>query len=238
MRPWKANFAPEKETFTSVPVWIHLFSLPIDYWGLASLKLIGDKLGTFIKASEATMQRRYTSCARICIEMDVSGALHDRLWLEFRDEDYFQAIDYEQIPFRCRKCHEHGHLIRECPLNKPVEDPKTEQAAKTQEAFKKPKTRQRANRKRALKATTALGNIQSPFSILESDADSEGTIKDTKPPEDSGNKPDHKLKDSEETTDNPEIQMHDLENEHNEDTDMLTSDGGSDDLELNEALEK
>lgn len=57
MRAWKANFVPEKETFTQVPVWIRLFSLPIDYWGLASLKLIGDKLGTFIKASEATMQR-------------------------------------------------------------------------------------------------------------------------------------------------------------------------------------
>jgi len=31
MRPWKANFAPEKESFTQVPVWIRLFSLPIDY---------------------------------------------------------------------------------------------------------------------------------------------------------------------------------------------------------------
>lgn len=31
MRPWKANFVPEKETLTQVPVWIRLFSLPIDY---------------------------------------------------------------------------------------------------------------------------------------------------------------------------------------------------------------
>jgi len=52
------------------------------------------------------------------VEMDVLGALHDDLWLEYRDEDYFQAIDYEQIPFYCRKCHEHGNLIGECPLNK------------------------------------------------------------------------------------------------------------------------
>jgi len=115
MRPWKTNFVPEKETFTQVPMWIRLFSLSIDYWGLATLKQIGDRLGTFIKASEATMQRRYTSCARISVEMDVSGALHEGLWLEFRDEDYFQAIDYEQIPFRCRRCHEHGHLVRDCP---------------------------------------------------------------------------------------------------------------------------
>lgn len=30
-RPWKPNFVPEKETFIQVPVWICLFSLPIDY---------------------------------------------------------------------------------------------------------------------------------------------------------------------------------------------------------------
>jgi len=27
-------------------------------------------------------------------------------------------MDYEHIPFRCHKCHEHGHLYKDCPLNK------------------------------------------------------------------------------------------------------------------------
>ena len=26
-------------------------------------------------------------------------------------------MDYEHIPFRCRKCHEHGHLFRDYPTN-------------------------------------------------------------------------------------------------------------------------
>lgn len=69
-------------------MWIHLFFLPIDYWGHAALEQIGNKLGTIIKASEATLQRRYTYCARICVEMDMSKALHEGLWLEYRDEDY------------------------------------------------------------------------------------------------------------------------------------------------------
>lgn len=29
-----------------------------------------------------------------------------------------QTVDYEHIPFKCRKFHEHGHLFRKCPLNK------------------------------------------------------------------------------------------------------------------------
>lgn len=239
MRPWKVNFVPEKETFTQVPVWIRLFSLPIDYWGLATLKRIGDRLDTFIKAAEATMQRKYTSCARICVEMDVSGALHEGLWLEFRDEDYFQAIDYEQIPFRCRKCHEHGHLVRECPLIKPVEDAKLEQPAKNQEVFKKPKSRQRAYRKRINKAVTYPSKTLNPFSILDSEADSKGNNKETKLPKaPQKNKTDHRSTDAEETPENTEIQTHEVADERDEDTDMLTSDGGSEDLELNEVLEK
>jgi hypothetical protein len=58
--------------------------------------------------------------------MDVSGALPEAICLEFRDEEWIQKIDYEQIPFQCRRCHEHGLLIREFPLNKKkeMENPK------------------------------------------------------------------------------------------------------------------
>jgi hypothetical protein len=37
--------------------------------------------------------------------------------LEYHDKDWSQTIDYEHIPFWCRKCHEHGHHFRDCPLN-------------------------------------------------------------------------------------------------------------------------
>jgi hypothetical protein len=49
--------------------------------------------------------------------MDISKALPGSITLEYQDDDWSQTIDYEHIPFRCRKCHEHGHLFRDCPLN-------------------------------------------------------------------------------------------------------------------------
>jgi hypothetical protein len=148
MRPWKENFSPEKETFKNVPVWLRLYSLPLDYWLSSTFEAIGNKLGKYVKTSEATLKGRYTSYARICIEMDVSGALPEAISLEFRDEEWIQSIDYEQIPFRCRRCHEHGHLFRECPLNKKQETKNTK-IQQDEDGFVKMNHKNRANKKQS-----------------------------------------------------------------------------------------
>ena len=62
---------------------------------------------------------RYASYNRICIYMDIMKDLPEGINLSWDDEDCFELLDYEQIPFRCRHCHEHGHLFRECPENNP-----------------------------------------------------------------------------------------------------------------------
>jgi hypothetical protein len=49
---------------------------------------------------KSTLKGRYTSYARICIELDVLGALPEELSLEFKDGKWIERIDYEKIPFR------------------------------------------------------------------------------------------------------------------------------------------
>lgn len=68
-------------------------------------------MGKFIKISEEMVQGRYTSYAKICVEINVSSALPKAIKSKFRDEIWLQSIDYEKISFRCKRCHEHGHLI-------------------------------------------------------------------------------------------------------------------------------
>lgn len=236
MRPWLPNFVPEKESFTCVPVWIKLFSLPIDYWGMNALRQIGNKLGRFIKASEATLQKRYTSCARICVEMDVSGALHEGVWLDYRDEEYFQALDYEHIPFRCRKCHEHGHLIRDCPLNQKEAEEGKLQNNKAKNDFIKPKQRQRANRRRNIKGDARKNLFNNPFEFLDQDTDSDGK-KDTSDKEtEQAEQPQHQEKGKNTEIPSTEVQMQDRTEESDYETEMDTSEIGSEDQELNETL--
>ena len=52
--------------------------------------------------------------------MNISKTLPRAVTLEYQDEDWQQTLDYEHIPFRCRRCHEHGHLFIDFPLIKPA----------------------------------------------------------------------------------------------------------------------
>jgi hypothetical protein len=45
------------------PVWIRLYSLPQEFWLEEILMGIGNTIGQYVKASEATKQRKYTSYA-------------------------------------------------------------------------------------------------------------------------------------------------------------------------------
>jgi hypothetical protein len=103
-------------------VWLRLYSLPQEFWLEEVLAGIGNTIGVYVKSSEATKQQRYTSYARICVYLNIAKPLPGSIALEYQDEDWMQTIDYEHILFRCRKCHEHGHLFRDCPLNTPSKE--------------------------------------------------------------------------------------------------------------------
>jgi len=68
--------------------------------------------------------------------MDLSGALPYEIIPEVYDEGWVQVVDYEHVPFRCRKCHEHVHLFRDCALNKMEDNMKTN-TGKDPEGFTK-----------------------------------------------------------------------------------------------------
>lgn len=78
--------------------------------------------------------------------MDAFGALPKAVKLEIRDELWLQPVDYEQIPFRCRRRHEHGHLIREFPLRQ-MEEKSKDTYQKDADGFIKPTPRGKPNRR-------------------------------------------------------------------------------------------
>lgn len=165
-RDWKPRFNLDTEDLSHAPVWIHMYSLPAEYWKEETLKDIGNSIGVFIKVAKETKNRRYTSYARICVQMHLTKALAYSVSLFHDDFEWIQPLDYEHIPFRCRKCHEHGHLFRECPLNTQIKSPANE-ASKDSEGFTKvPNRRRHAKKHHVAPSRPKKAETHNRFQIL------------------------------------------------------------------------
>lgn len=105
----------------ATPIWVRLFGLPVEFLDPEILDGIGNTIGDFVKIAEAMKRGKYKSYAILCVYMNIAEPLPEHIELEYHDEIWQQPIDYEHIPFRCQKCHEYGHLYKQCPLNKEEE---------------------------------------------------------------------------------------------------------------------
>ena len=77
-------------------------------WNPKSLHVIGDALGKYIDIASPKDQH---ACAHICVEVDLKVGLPEAINLMVGNWFHIQKLDYEQIPFKCRGCHEYGHFI-------------------------------------------------------------------------------------------------------------------------------
>ena len=50
--------------------------------------------------------------------MHIVKALPDAICLSHEKSYWLELIDYEHVSFRYHKCHDHGHLFRDCPPNR------------------------------------------------------------------------------------------------------------------------
>ena len=78
--------------------------------------------------------------------MHLVQALPDSVSLSHDDYEWVQTLEYEHVPFRCRKFHTHGHLFCDCPINPPPCKPSDFSSTPDGEGFIKVQNRRRHNK--------------------------------------------------------------------------------------------
>ena len=98
--------------------------------------------------------------------MDLTKKLPEAIQMTWEDEYWMQTLDYEQIPFWCRRCHEYGHLFRDCPKNNPNINPKNDEL-QTEEGFTRAPSRKQGNQKQDSQEVHKKIVVSNKFEALE-----------------------------------------------------------------------
>ena len=112
---------------------------------------------------------------RIYVYLNIAKLLSRSIILEYHDEDWTQTIDYEHILFRCRKCHERGHVFRECPLNTAHKEgnPKS---SKDKDDFAQPAGKRRQGGRKQAAQVSKDPSTSNKFSILQDQPENPTTL--------------------------------------------------------------
>jgi hypothetical protein len=112
LNKWTPYFSPENDIPSGVSVWVRLPFLPLHCWNDETLRNIGNSLGKYIDHAEPRDDLQ--ACAKLCIEVDLEKGLLEAIQLTLDSWSYIQQVDYEQLPFKCKACHEYGHFAKNC----------------------------------------------------------------------------------------------------------------------------
>jgi len=116
LKPWTPLFDASRERVDIVPLWVRMPAFPLQFWKEKYFRSVGNRLGEFLEADESFLETKQKRIARILVNINVREGLGDEIELVLGSYRHIQKLDYENIPFRCRRCHEYGHLVADCKL--------------------------------------------------------------------------------------------------------------------------
>ena len=75
LNQWTALFDAETEKLDTIPVWVRLLGLPLEFWNPAWLSEIENELGTFIEADLSFQQMDIKKVARILVSLNIRTSI-------------------------------------------------------------------------------------------------------------------------------------------------------------------
>lgn len=109
LKEWTRMLVPSKNHPSSIPVWIKLHRLPLEFWTHVGFSKIGSAIGKPICVDEATANRRRLDYARICVEVEAGDFLPNDIVISVNAESVMVGVEYQWLPPRCDSCKVFGH---------------------------------------------------------------------------------------------------------------------------------
>ncbi|XP_062085769.1 uncharacterized protein LOC133791877 [Humulus lupulus] len=114
IRPWSPDLSAFR-LIRSVPLWIRLQDLDLQYWGSKCLSSLVSTLGKPIMVDKFTRERSRVQFARVMVEMEVNDNPPRKIqFLNEHGQLVEQGVEYEWLPVKCKACAGYGHSMADC----------------------------------------------------------------------------------------------------------------------------
>ncbi|GAV93037.1 DUF4283 domain-containing protein/zf-CCHC_4 domain-containing protein [Cephalotus follicularis] len=116
IRPWSKGLSLTLGECKSMPVWVKLKGIPIQFWNKLGLSYIASVLGKPLHMDASTLNRHTLMFARVCIEMNATSTFPESITLELEDGSTTTiGVEYPWRPPACTLCKVFDHSNRTCP---------------------------------------------------------------------------------------------------------------------------
>ncbi|XP_062099710.1 uncharacterized protein LOC133805542 [Humulus lupulus] len=114
VRPWTTDLSAVRLVRT-VPLWIRLQDLGLQYWGSKCLSALVSTIGRPIMVDKFTRERSRVQFARVLVEMEITDNPPKSIqFINELGQIMEQGVEYEWLPIKCKTCAGFGHSMAEC----------------------------------------------------------------------------------------------------------------------------
>lgn len=111
MKKWKPGMKLTREFLNSMPVWINLPNLDLDFWSTEAISRIASTLGQPLRLENL----HRISYARVLIEINIDFKFPEAIPIQCQNGNIvWQRVIYEWTPSACVNCRAFGHSIDVC----------------------------------------------------------------------------------------------------------------------------
>ncbi|XP_062089456.1 uncharacterized protein LOC133795989 [Humulus lupulus] len=118
VRPWTTELDHLK-LVKSVPVWVRLPGLGLQYWGTKCLSALVSTLGRPILVDKVTKDRSMMQFSRVLVEINIVDEVPKSIqFMNERGQLMEQLVEFEWLPTQCKNCKIFGHIVTFCNRKK------------------------------------------------------------------------------------------------------------------------
>ncbi|XP_039055526.1 uncharacterized protein LOC120198242 [Hibiscus syriacus] len=115
LRKWEPNLQRLNFDLSRLPLWVHLFNIPLELYSKEGLSYIASALGEPISMDSITASKYRLEYARVCIEIGAKDDLPESVEVMLANGSKTTIyVDIPWFPNRCRRFNTFGHSDKGC----------------------------------------------------------------------------------------------------------------------------